>query len=479
MSKRGPPSKGTVREMARAIPGLKELWSKYGAENAQRIAAAFRYVAELRGPLINFAIVVSIGALVVAVVLDLCNDAVVVDTVSVAKSLQEEGVTEKGAAQSLVGEVLRINRAARTNKQSRDFTTGDRFDKASSIKIASTGIDVGTVVGLLRDLVWRRTERVTGELAVASEKGTWPRVYTLTLHLTNDGRHLIKVQSATTLKQLYELSAADILREFDGFTHAVYVWRHPTVADQRDSSQPNVDSLLDELVHRDGGKDLKWVRNLQGIRFKEKGDYEKAILMHEEAVALDPEFANTHDTLATALAKSKKYKEAFKEYEVATQKDSSYVTARYHWGAALNASGEKEKAKEQFSLAIDRGTSGRNAYYVKLAHVALGNRLLDEGNPDKAIEHYRSAIRLEYAYVYAYSSWGVALLCQGKPEDARKKFLLAIMHNGKLTKPIADLEEKIGKPNEATTSALCIQGKTLLEQCGGDDDDGDKPGCLG
>jgi protein O-mannosyl-transferase len=89
-------------------------------------------------------------------------------------------------------------------------------------------------------------------------------------------------------------------------------------------------------------------------------------------------------------------------------------------GQALAEKGDRDLARQQFLLALERNTDNAQAHYN------LGRLLADEGKLDEAIARYTQALRIDPAYAKANGSLGVALAQQGNVDRAIGYFILAL-----------------------------------------------------
>jgi tetratricopeptide (TPR) repeat protein len=89
-------------------------------------------------------------------------------------------------------------------------------------------------------------------------------------------------------------------------------------------------------------------------------------------------------------------------------------------GQALAEKGERDPARQQFLLALERNPDNAQAHYN------LGRLLADEGKLDEAIARYTEALRIDPAYTKANGSLGIALAQQGHVDRAIGYFILAL-----------------------------------------------------
>ena len=66
------------------------------------------------------------------------------------------------------------------------------------------------------------------------------------------------------------------------------------------------------------------------------------------------------------------------------------------------------------------------AYHFALAHNNLGIALVPEGKNEEAISHYKMAIKINPDYALAHNNLGVALVAEGKNEEAISHYKMAI-----------------------------------------------------
>jgi tetratricopeptide (TPR) repeat protein len=82
--------------------------------------------------------------------------------------------------------------------------------------------------------------------------------------------------------------------------------------------------------------------------------------------------------------------------------------------------GQEAFAKKRYDQAVSEFRLALQGQNNPLGHELLGRALLKQGNPDGAFAQFREALRLEPGLVTASSAWSLALLDEGKPDEASK-----------------------------------------------------------
>ena len=142
------------------------------------------------------------------------------------------------------------------------------------------------------------------------------------------------------------------------------------------------------------------------------GQPQKAIEDLDEAVRLDPEFAQAYVNRAVAHIGLGHPRRAIQDFDQAIWLDPKYVRAYYNRGTTYSNLGQPERAIEDFNEAIRLNPNDANIYYTRA--VAYGNLVQTR----KAIEDYDQAIRLNPRLAEAYSNRGNSYVELGQPQRA-------------------------------------------------------------
>jgi Flp pilus assembly protein TadD len=129
--------------------------------------------------------------------------------------------------------------------------------------------------------------------------------------------------------------------------------------------------------------------NNLGFVLAKRGELDKAIEHHREALRLNPGDASVHINLGMELELKHEYAEAIKHYEEALRINPDQAVAHNNLGTAiLNMYGELEEAAEQFREAL------RLRRDYDSARLNLATVLVAQGKIDEAIWHYEEVLRL-------------------------------------------------------------------------------------
>ena len=197
--------------------------------------------------------------------------------------------------------------------------------------------------------------------------------------------------------------------------------------------------------------------NILGVAFDTLKNYHRAKEYYEEAIRIDPDYADAHFNKGLALSALGQKEEAIKCYDEAIRIDPDDASVYYNKGLALSDLGQNEKAIKCYSEAIRIDPDYANAYYNKAVALSdlgrneeavkcydearridpddasfrynKGTALSDLGQKEEAIKCYDEAIRIDPDKGNAYYNKGTALSDLGRKEEAVKAYDEAIRIN--------------------------------------------------
>ncbi|MEY3866486.1 MAG: hypothetical protein RLZZ338_377 [Cyanobacteriota bacterium] len=157
--------------------------------------------------------------------------------------------------------------------------------------------------------------------------------------------------------------------------------------------------------------------NNRGLVYYDKGDKEKAFKDYNEAINLDPKYANAYVGRGNVYYDKGDKDNAFKDYNEAIKLDPKFANAYVGRGLVY---GDKDNALKDYNEAIKLDPK-----YAK-AYVGRGNVYYDKGDKDNAFKDYNEAIKLDPKYAAAHSNRGGVYRDKGDKDNALKDYNEAI-----------------------------------------------------
>ncbi len=146
------------------------------------------------------------------------------------------------------------------------------------------------------------------------------------------------------------------------------------------------------------------------------GYWRNSEALFQHAIAMTEDNPVAHNQLGTAFFNQGKMDEAINQYQEAVRLQPSYADPYYNLGNALVKNGQTDEAIRQFQEYIDLNPND------PFAHYNLATAFYNEGQLDEAISQYREAIHSEPGYVDAHNNLGIALGRKGQLDEAIKQF---------------------------------------------------------
>ena len=151
---------------------------------------------------------------------------------------------------------------------------------------------------------------------------------------------------------------------------------------------------------------------LRGLIAQDKGAYEKAINLLQNAMMKGGNHSEVYFQLARTYNLAGKPDMALENYERALKIDSSNVDALCNSANIMGQLGRHKEALTHYQKALKLSPN------TPTVHYNLGTLYLQQFQPEKAVNYFRTAISLRPNYATAYNSLGVALTELGEPEQA-------------------------------------------------------------
>jgi len=153
-----------------------------------------------------------------------------------------------------------------------------------------------------------------------------------------------------------------------------------------------------------------------GVILQNQERLEEAISHYNQAIQIKPEDYRAYNNLANVLKTQGRLEEAIHQYEKALILNPDYDLAHNNLANVFNQQGKFEEARRHFEAALY--INPNNA----VAHNNYGNMLILLGRVEEAISHFEFALAENNHYEMALNNLGNALSHQGRVEEAMQKF---------------------------------------------------------
>ena len=197
-------------------------------------------------------------------------------------------------------------------------------------------------------------------------------------------------------------------------------------------------------------------------QFESRGELNKAVAEHLEALQHHPEVAQLHVNLVSLYGRTGDFDRASEHYRKALEINPNQADLHYNYGVLLFEAERYAEASAAFERAVEA-----NPEYAE-AHNNLGQLAERRGRFDEAIQHYRKAIQARPNLRLARFHLGRMLLGERRPAEAAQQFEAASTPRDDMTPRIlfglATAKVQLG--DRAGALAVGRQAKDLAEQMG-------------
>ena len=142
--------------------------------------------------------------------------------------------------------------------------------------------------------------------------------------------------------------------------------------------------------------------NKRGLAYVAKGDLDRAIADFDRAIALDPQYVDPYTNRGNAYYAKGEFDRAIADHDQAIALDPQLALSYTNRGAAYGAKGDLDRAIADYDQAIALDPQ------LALAYNYRANANDDKGEFDLAIADYGQAIALDPEYAEAYYDRGIA-----------------------------------------------------------------------
>lgn len=158
----------------------------------------------------------------------------------------------------------------------------------------------------------------------------------------------------------------------------------------------------------------------EAVEYLRNNQTDQAIKAFEQALVIDPNYAEAHNNLGVTLWRLGRVNEAIAHYEQAMRVKPNEPEAHRNLGAIFLQSGKLTEAIAQYEEALRIGPND------PVAHNDMGVAMVHAGRLDKAVEHYKRALQVNPDNAEAHNNFGVALWRLGRLSEAVTQYEQAV-----------------------------------------------------
>jgi len=181
------------------------------------------------------------------------------------------------------------------------------------------------------------------------------------------------------------------------------------------------ESLYHEILHRESHHSD--ALHCSGLLAFHRQQYEEAGQLIQQAIQLNPQVPNFHNSLGNVLRNLGQLEAAMISFQQALQLNPNFAEAYNNLGSVLGDQQQFSEAVTYFQQAI-----ALNPHYVK-AHYNLGRMFSAQGQLTQALAAYQQSVVLQPDYVEAYYEMGNVFYAQAQWSEAVKCYQQALVLN--------------------------------------------------
>jgi tetratricopeptide (TPR) repeat protein len=160
------------------------------------------------------------------------------------------------------------------------------------------------------------------------------------------------------------------------------------------------------------------IHTLLGSALADQHEYDRALDEYRKALAIDPSQPQTHYLEGLALIHSGHPKEAVEELRTALKLNPSDVSAKYHLAFSLIQIQQKEEAQSLLRQVIQQDPNRADAYYE------MGKLQLEQGDTKGAVQSLETGSKVRPDADYIHYQLAMAYRRESRSEDAAREIKL-------------------------------------------------------
>jgi tetratricopeptide (TPR) repeat protein len=187
---------------------------------------------------------------------------------------------------------------------------------------------------------------------------------------------------------------------------------------------------------------------LNGIVLRTTGDLARAKELLQEAVAIEPDFANSRYELGTTLVLLHEWQQGREQLEKSIQLGIPLPEAHFELAKALRGLGDNQGATEEVAKYQEIKKEGE-ARLEAVQAITQGDKAMEEGNFTEALSHYREAIAQQPQNPNYHFKLAIAMHRAGDAAGERRELEEAIRLDPKLPGPQNSLGYVLSRSGDA------------------------------
>ena len=344
-------------------------------------------------------------SLILVVVRQLINSAIIIEPIQVPKSFEDLGLSPQVTAQWLMDDMLLIQQTATTRKQGQAFAPQWQY---LDMEVPGSGFSVKTIGSVVRESLGMTERKISGEIININNR------YQVHMRLVGSAQSPSKISvDSSEMPTLFAHAAELAVQQIDPFMYASYLY-----ATERTTE---LASAIDVSLRYGPAKERSWSYNLLGISASDQGQDDIAEEYYQQAIALDEDFALAYYNLSNLRYKQNRFAQTLSLYQQAISLDNSLRDDKKEAGIRFNLanilaqdSSTLQQALNMYNLAWQQEKNQPQL----LLRWGIALTRLAKPNYHAAIDKFKQQAEQSPLDAQNYLQWGDALKNLGQCDDA-------------------------------------------------------------